>query len=80
MDILLVTFPSRMQARKLKTLLETTFGWDLEDNAINLIDEDDEVNLDADQIIYSMSLLHISETVVSIRVQFAPVVVEMDGS
>ncbi|PUZ46154.1 hypothetical protein GQ55_7G027400 [Panicum hallii var. hallii] len=40
-------------ARKLKTLLETTFGWDLEDNAVNLIDEDDE---------------------------FAPVVVEMDGS
>jgi len=40
-------------ARKLKTLLETTFGWDLEDNAMNLIDEDDE---------------------------FAPVVVEMDGS
>ncbi|RCV32611.1 hypothetical protein SETIT_7G016900v2 [Setaria italica] len=40
-------------ARKLKALLETTFGWDLEDNAVNLIDEDDE---------------------------FAPVVVEMDGS
>ncbi|KAM3393488.1 hypothetical protein ACQJBY_014289 [Aegilops geniculata] len=40
-------------ARKLKTLLETTFGWDLENNAANLIDEDDE---------------------------FAPVVVEMDGS
>ncbi|VAH39934.1 unnamed protein product [Triticum turgidum subsp. durum] len=40
-------------ARKLKTLLETTFGWDLENNAVNLIDEDDE---------------------------FAPVVVEMDGS
>ncbi|WVZ83675.1 hypothetical protein U9M48_030800 [Paspalum notatum var. saurae] len=40
-------------ARKLKTLLETTFGWDLEDNAVNLIDEDDE---------------------------FAPVVVDMDGS
>ncbi|PAN36983.1 hypothetical protein PAHAL_7G022900 [Panicum hallii] len=40
-------------ARKLKSLLETTFGWDLEDNAVNLIDEDDE---------------------------FAPVVVEMDGS
>lgn len=69
-----------MQARKLKALLETTFGWDLEDNAMNLIDEDDEVNLDADQIIYSMSLLHISETVVSTWVQFAPVVVEMDGS
>jgi len=49
----LLTFPSHMQARKLKTLLETTFGWDLEDNAMNLIDEDDE---------------------------FAPVVVEMDGS
>lgn len=29
-------------ARKLKSLLETTFGWDLEDNAVNLIDEDDE--------------------------------------
>nr|CAB3486445.1 unnamed protein product [Digitaria exilis] len=29
-------------ARKLKTLLETTFGWDLEDNAVNLIGEDDE--------------------------------------
>ncbi|NP_001399355.1 cePP protein isoform 2 [Zea mays] len=40
-------------ARKLKSLLETTFGWDLEDDAVNLIDEDDE---------------------------FAPVVVEMDGS
>lgn len=40
-------------ARKLKMLLETTFGWDLEDNAVNLIDEDDE---------------------------FAPVVVDMDGS
>jgi A1 cistron-splicing factor AAR2 len=37
-----------MQARKLKSLLETTFGWDLEDNAVNLIDEDDEVNLDHD--------------------------------
>lgn len=40
-------------ARKLKMLLETTFGWDFENNAANLIDEDDE---------------------------FAPVVVEMDGS
>ncbi|XP_062225142.1 uncharacterized protein LOC133923877 [Phragmites australis] len=40
-------------ARKLKMLLETTFGWDLENNAVNLIYEDDE---------------------------FAPVVVEMDGS
>ncbi|XP_062184689.1 uncharacterized protein LOC133888449 [Phragmites australis] len=40
-------------ARELKTLLEATFGWDLENNAVNLIDEDDE---------------------------FAPVVVEMDGS
>ncbi|KAM0901477.1 hypothetical protein ACQ4PT_020011 [Festuca glaucescens] len=40
-------------ARKLKTLLETTFGWDLENSAANLIDEDDE---------------------------FAPVIVEMDGS
>ncbi|KAL5214528.1 hypothetical protein ABZP36_003680 [Zizania latifolia] len=39
--------------RKLKSLLETTFGWDLENNVVNLIDEDDE---------------------------FAPVVVEMDGS
>ncbi|KAK3143152.1 hypothetical protein QOZ80_4BG0359110 [Eleusine coracana subsp. coracana] len=29
-------------SRKLKTLLETTFGWDLENNAVNLIDEDDE--------------------------------------
>ncbi|TVU07028.1 hypothetical protein EJB05_47067 [Eragrostis curvula] len=40
-------------SRKLKALLETTFGWDLENNAVNLIDEDDE---------------------------FAPVVVEMNGS
>ncbi|GJN12032.1 hypothetical protein PR202_ga30275 [Eleusine coracana subsp. coracana] len=32
------------KSRKLKTLLETTFGWDLENNAVNLIDEDDEVN------------------------------------
>uniref|UniRef100_A0A0E0KMF3 AAR2 splicing factor homolog n=1 Tax=Oryza punctata TaxID=4537 RepID=A0A0E0KMF3_ORYPU len=40
-------------ARKLKSLLETTFGWDLDNNTVNLIDEDDE---------------------------FAPVVVEMDGS
>uniref|UniRef100_A0A0D9W1Z9 AAR2 splicing factor homolog n=1 Tax=Leersia perrieri TaxID=77586 RepID=A0A0D9W1Z9_9ORYZ len=39
--------------RKLKSLLETTFGWDLDDNTVNLIDEDDE---------------------------FAPVVVELDGS
>ncbi|KAB8094769.1 hypothetical protein EE612_022079, partial [Oryza sativa] len=39
--------------RKLKSLLETTFGWDLDNNTVNLIDEDDE---------------------------FAPVVVEMDGS
>ena len=69
-----------MQARKLKSLLETTFGWDLEDNAVNLIDEDDEANLDGDQMIYSISLLHLSETVVSILPQFAPVVVEMDGS
>jgi hypothetical protein len=44
----LLIFPSHMQARKLKSLLETTFGWDLEDNAVNLIDEDDEVNLDHD--------------------------------
>lgn len=44
----LLAFPSHMQARKLKTLLETTFGWDLEDNAMNLIDEDDEVRLDHD--------------------------------
>ncbi|KAM0827677.1 hypothetical protein ACQ4PT_068026 [Festuca glaucescens] len=29
-------------ARKLKTLLETTFGWDLENSVANLIDEDDE--------------------------------------
>jgi A1 cistron-splicing factor AAR2 len=32
-----------LQARKLKALMESTFGWDLEDNAVNLIDEDDEV-------------------------------------
>ncbi|RLM75451.1 hypothetical protein C2845_PM15G01100 [Panicum miliaceum] len=32
------------KARKLKTLLETTFGWDLEDNAVNLIDDDEEAN------------------------------------
>uniref|UniRef100_A0A0E0P4W6 Protein AAR2 homolog n=1 Tax=Oryza rufipogon TaxID=4529 RepID=A0A0E0P4W6_ORYRU len=41
------------KTRKLKSLLETTFGWDLDNNTVNLIDEDDE---------------------------FAPVVVEMDGS
>jgi len=29
-------------ARKLKMLLETTFGWDLENSTANLIDEDDE--------------------------------------
>lgn len=29
-------------ARKLKTLLETTFGWELKNSAANLIDEDDE--------------------------------------
>ncbi|KAM0917507.1 hypothetical protein ACQ4PT_009432 [Festuca glaucescens] len=40
-------------ARKLKTLLETTFAWDLKNSAASLIDEDDE---------------------------FAPVVVETDGS
>ncbi|XP_006652089.2 protein AAR2 homolog isoform X1 [Oryza brachyantha] len=28
--------------RKLKSLLETTFGWDLDNNTVNLIDEDDE--------------------------------------
>jgi hypothetical protein len=50
-----LTFPSHMQARKLKSLLETTFGWDLEDDAVNLIDEDDEVNLDRDQMIYSIN-------------------------
>jgi hypothetical protein len=36
-----------IQARKLKTLLETTFGWDLENSAVNLIDEDDEVKLES---------------------------------
>ncbi|KAG8064155.1 hypothetical protein GUJ93_ZPchr0004g39652 [Zizania palustris] len=41
------------KTRKLKSLLETTFGWDLENNVVSIIDEDDE---------------------------FAPVVVEMDGS
>lgn len=39
-----MTCSLRIQARKLKTLLETTFGWDLENNAANLIDEDDEVS------------------------------------
>ena len=58
----LLAFPSHMQARKLKTLLETTFGWDLEDNAMNLIDEDDEVRLDHD-LSNTMSLLHFSEII-----------------
>jgi hypothetical protein len=39
----LSAFPFHLQARKLKALMESTFGWDLEDNAVNLIDEDDEV-------------------------------------
>jgi hypothetical protein len=32
-------------------LLETTFGWDLDNNAVNLIDEDDEVHMDPHQLI-----------------------------
>uniref|UniRef100_A0A0D9XAW6 Uncharacterized protein n=1 Tax=Leersia perrieri TaxID=77586 RepID=A0A0D9XAW6_9ORYZ len=32
------------KTRKLKSLLETTFGWDLDDNMANLIDEDDEID------------------------------------
>jgi hypothetical protein len=36
-----LTCSLHIQSRKLKTLLETTFGWDL---MANPIDEDDEVN------------------------------------
>jgi hypothetical protein len=32
-------------------LLETTFGWDLDNNAVNLIDEDDEVHMNPHQLI-----------------------------